>query len=165
MKVRFFIAAFLLFITSAAVHAQEADSISRDELKRYAVMMDSIDVLKKNLFHEISDMVKNTDSISVTRYNELSKIADDSLALVEANATPEEIGVIKKVQAHKVDGTSEIQAAFKEMATGYVGAATYNKVRKALSSDAEVKSQYEEVMAEVKAARNEGGDEGEDAEG
>jgi hypothetical protein len=152
MKVNYFLIALLL-IASFGVRAQEAEStaVSDDELERYAVMMDSIDEMRVSLLSEISEMVKGSEKISVTRYNELSKIIDDQEKLTAANATPEEIAAIKEVQERKDSGTVRINDAFKALAKEYVGASTYNKVRKALKDDTEVKSKYQTLLDELKA--------------
>jgi len=152
MKVNYFLIALLL-IASFGVRAQEAEStaVSDDELERYAVMMDSIDEMRVSLLSEISEMVKGNEKISVTRYNELSKIIDDQEKLTAANATPEEIAAIKEVQERKDSGTVRINDAFKALAKEYVGASTYNKVRKALKDDTEVKSKYQTLLDELKA--------------
>ena len=153
MKVRFFLAVLLLF-SVAAVNAQdsgEQETISDDEIKRYAVMMDSIDQMRSELLAEISEMVKTNENISVARYNDLYKLVDNEAKLAELEATPQEIAAIKEVQARKDSGASEIQTAFKEIVKEYVGIPTYNKVGKAIKSDNAVKSKYEAMLEELKA--------------
>jgi hypothetical protein len=151
MKVKYFLVALLLFAAVAVRAQDESATVSDDELNRYAVMMDSIDEMRISLLSEISDMVKNNDNITVTRYNELSKIIDDQEKLTAAKATPEEIEAIKAVQQVKDSGTVHINDAFKSLAKGYVGASTYNKVRKALKADAAVKSKYQSLLDQLKA--------------
>ena len=155
MKVRtLFALIFFLSLTSA--YAQDsAEPVSDEELKRYAVMMDSIDAMRDNLLEEISEMVKNNDKISVSRYNDLFKIIDDEAKLAEAKATPEEIAAIKEVQARKEAGTTEINDTFRSLAKDYVGASSYNKVKKALKDPA-VSTKYKAILAEVKGEEEEG---------
>lgn len=153
MKVLNFLAALFLFAGAFTAQAQEAEStaVSDDELQRYAVMMDSIDEMRVTLLAEISEMVKNSDKITVSRYNELSKIADDQEKLTAANATAEELAALKEVQDKKDSGTTRINDAFKNLAKEYVGASSYNKIRKALKDEPEVKSKYETLLEELKA--------------
>lgn len=148
MRGKFFLAALFIFAGSA-VYAQE-EVVSDDELQRYAVMMDSIDEMRIKLLSEISEMVKGTDKITVARYNDLSKISDDSTKLKEAEATPAEIEFLKEVQDRKDSGTAEINTTFKSLAKEYVGASTYNKVKRALSEGGETKSKYEEMLNKLK---------------
>jgi hypothetical protein len=95
-------------------------------------------------------MVKGTDKISVARYNDLSKISDDTTKLQEAEATPGEIEFLKEIQDLKDSGTAEINTTFKSLAKEYVGASTYNKVKRALSEGGDTKSNYEEMLNKLK---------------
>lgn len=149
MTKNFFLAVLCFFVISA-VHAQDAEAVSDDELQRYAVMMDSIDEMRVGLLSKISEMVKSTDKITVARYNDLSKIANDAAKLEEAKATPDEVSFLKEIQATKDSGTSEINTTFKTMAKEYVGASTYNKVKKAISEDGDAKSKYEAMLNKLK---------------
>lgn len=148
MREKFFLAALFIFLGSA-VYAQE-EAVSDEELERYAVMMDSIDEMRIVLLSEISEMVKGTDKITVARYNDLSKIVDDSAKLQEAEATPAEIEFLKEVQDRKDSGTTEINTTFKSLAKEYVGASTYNKVKRALSEGGEAKTKYDDMLNKLK---------------
>ena len=148
MREKLFLAALFVFLGSA-VYAQD-EAVSDEELERYAVMMDSIDEMRIVLLSEISEMVKGTDKITVARYNDLSKISDDSAKLQEAEATPSEIEFLKEIQDVKDSGTAEINTTFKSLAKEYVGASTYNKVKRALSEGGETKSKYEEMLNKLK---------------
>lgn len=136
------IAAPGVFAQSDAAQTQ----ISDEELEKYAVTMDSINDMKESLLEDITEMVKGNEKMTNARYNELSKIADDDAALAEAKATPEEITFIREVAAKKDEGTAKIQETFQSMAKDYVGASSYNKVKKALESDTDVKKRYETFM-------------------
>ena len=143
---------FFLFTYTGAI-AQE--TVSDEELKKYAVVMDSIDNMKKDLMVSISEMVKNSEVISGARYNELSKIINDETKLADAKATPEEIAAIKEIIKAKDEGTAKIQETFKVLASDYVGAAVYNKVKKAIAENQDVKTKYEAILAELKAEDSE----------
>ncbi len=150
---KFLPAVFLFLMAYNGVSAQEA--VSDQELKKYAVVMDSIDNMKKDLMTTISEMVKNNEVISAARYNELSKIISDETKLAEAKATQEEIAAIKEIIKAKEEGTAKIQETFKALASEYVGAAVYNKVKKAIAEDQEIKSKYEAILAELKTEDSE----------
>lgn len=140
----------LLLFAMVAVQAQEAEAVSDDELQRYAVMMDSIDEMRVGLLAKISEQVKSTDKITVARYNDLSKIVNDPAKLEEAKATPDEVTFLKEIQASKDAGTAEINTTFKTMAKEYVGASTYNKVKKAIAEDSDTKTKYETILNKLK---------------
>jgi hypothetical protein len=141
--------AALMFCSYLAFAQTGAPEITDEELTKYAVAMDSIDDMKADLLKSISEFVKNNDKISGARYNELSKIINDEQKLTEAKATPEEIAAVKEVLAKKDEGTAKIQETIQTLAKEYVGASVYNKVKKALATDAEIKSRYEAILAEV----------------
>lgn len=149
MKKNILLFVFALFAVTS-LHAQSdaatQEQVTDEELEKYAVTMDSINDMKESLLEEITEMVKGNDAITNARYNELSKIIDDEAALTEAKATPEEIAFIKEVAAKKEEGTTKIQETFQTMAKDYVGASSYNKVKKALASDEQVKKRYETFM-------------------
>ncbi len=146
MKYRLFLFA-LLSITTHTIFAQ--DEITDEDLKKYAVTMDSINGMKETLLEDIVEMVKENESMSNERYNQLSKIASDDAKLTAAKATPEEIAFIREVVTKKDEGTAKISETFQMLAKEYIGAASYNKVKKALASDSEVKSRYEVFMKEL----------------
>lgn len=138
-----------LVLMSTAVFAQVTEKVTDEELKKYAITMDSIDDMSTRLMEEITEMVKNNDQISASRYNDLYKIIDNESKLKEAEATPEEIAAVKAVLKKKDDGTAKIQETFQSLAKDYVGAATYNKVKKALAVDPELKTKYEALLASI----------------
>lgn len=149
MRTSLLFSCMMLFMVVNA-HAQTDVTVTDEELTKYATAMDSVNELTIELMDSITTMVKNTTVMSAARYNDLSKIIDDESKLAEAKATPEEINFVKGVADYKSKGTSEINAAFQSLAKEYVGAATFNKVKKALVSDAELKGKYESLMEELK---------------
>ncbi|MBX2966695.1 MAG: hypothetical protein KF845_11145 [Cyclobacteriaceae bacterium] len=140
--------AFCLMLGFQGVFAQA--EVTDEELKKYAVVMDSVDNMKADLIESISEMVKNNEKVTAARYNELSKIINDETKLAEASAKPEEIEAIKEILKFKDEGTAKIQETFKTLATEHVGAAVFNKVKKAIAEDAETKAKYQEILAELK---------------
>ena len=125
------------------------EEVTDDELKKYAVAMDSVNDMKETLLKEIGDIVKEDGKMTNARYNELSKIANDDAKLTAAKATAEEKALLKKVADKKAEGTEEINTTFQSLAKDYVGAESYNKVKKALTTDAELKSKYETMLKEL----------------
>jgi hypothetical protein len=147
MKLTKLCLALFLMLGFQGVFAQ--DEVTEEELKKYAVVMDSIDNMKEDLIDSISAMVKNNEKVTAARYNELSKIINDETKLAEAEAKPEEIEAIKGILKYKEEQTAKIQETFKSLATEYVGAAVYNKVKKALAENADTKAKYEALLAEL----------------
>ena len=146
----------LMIFSALAAVGQSEEAITDDELKNYAVVMDSIEDMRKSLLDNMSDAIKNNDQITAARYNELSKIISDSVKLQTVNATDAEINAVKKVITDRDEGAAKIQDTFKSLVKDLLGAATYNKVKKALSSDAELKVKYQTMLEEINKAEDEG---------
>jgi hypothetical protein len=129
------------------------DAITDEDLKKYAVAMDSIESMKGHLIETITEMVKGNEEVSASRYNELSKIIDDETKLTEAEATEVEIEFVKSVAAKKVEETAKINEAFQSLAVDYIGAKTYNAVKKALKEDEEIIAKYKALTEELAASK------------
>lgn len=150
MRAKFFLISVFSLITLSSVSAQDvAVTVSEEELTKYATAMDSINEMSASLRMMITDMVKNGKVMNAARYNEISKIINDETKLTEAKATPEEIAFVKEVAAKRDEESSKINQAFQSLAKDYVGVATFNKVKKALASDAELKTKYDTLLAEM----------------
>jgi hypothetical protein len=150
MKNYILLLALFFIVQGAQAQSENAQSqITDEELEKYAVTMDSVNDMKESLLADITEMVKDNDKMTNARYNDLSKIIDDEAALTAAKATPEEIAFIKEVQTKKEEGTMKIQETFQTMAKDYVGASSYNKIKKALESDPAVKQRYETALNKV----------------
>lgn len=147
MRAKFLFITIFSFI-AVTTFAQDA-TVSEEELTKYATVMDSVAEMSLAVQTTLSDMVKGSEVMNGTRYNELSKIASDETKLAEANATPEEIAFLAEVAEKKKTETLKINQAFQSLAKDYLGAATYNKVKKALAADATLKAKYDSLMEEM----------------
>lgn len=147
MRAKYFLITVLSLITITAF-SQDA-TVSEEELTKYATVMDSVAEMSVVVQATLSDMVKESEVMNGTRYNELSKIATDEAKLAEAKATPEEIAFLNEVAEKKKTETLKINQAFQSLAKDYLGAATYNKVKKALAADAELKVKYDSLIEEM----------------
>ncbi|QLH32624.1 MAG: hypothetical protein HWD62_09500 [Cyclobacteriaceae bacterium] len=137
-----------LFLMSIVSFAQEA-TVTQEELTKYATAMDSINEMSAEVKEMITELVRDNKVVTAARYNEISKIIADETKLAEAKATPEEVAFVKELAVKRDSATVQINAAVQSLAKDYVGASTFNKVRKALSADAELKSKYDALMAEL----------------
>lgn len=126
--------------------------ISDDDLRKYAVTMDSVNGMKQTLLDEISNKVRSNTAIPVARYNELYKIIGDDAKLAELKATPEEIAFVKGVNDFKNQGAAKINEQFQALAKDYVGVAKFNKIKNSLSTDNDLKSRYDAIFGEVEGA-------------
>jgi len=122
-------------------------SVSAEELNKYATAMDSVNQLTAAVKDTITAMVNSNKAVSANRYNELSKIIGDEAKLSAANATPDEIAFVKKVVERKDQETAKVNQTFQNLAKDYVGVATFNKVKKALAADTQLKARYDSILS------------------
>ncbi|MFZ1805761.1 MAG: hypothetical protein WAU36_00975, partial [Cyclobacteriaceae bacterium] len=80
MKIKVLFLFLMVSMMSTMAIAQD-DAITDEDLKKYAVAMDSIEIMKGHLIETITEMVKGNEEVSASRYNELSKIIDDTTML------------------------------------------------------------------------------------
>jgi uncharacterized protein YukE len=148
MKFKVLSVVFMIAMAGSA-YAQDAVAVTDEELKKYAVAMDSINELQAELNGTIKEMVTTNTGVSAARYNELFKIINDEGKLLDANATTDEINFVKQVIAKREEGTAKIKQTYQSLAKDYVGATAFNKVKKALSSDEALKTKYQGLMDEL----------------
>ena len=139
--------------TQENVPAQENSEteITDEELEKYAVTIDSVNDMKETLTKDITAFVKSNEKMTIQRYNELYKIIDDQAQLTTAKATPEEIAFVKEVLAKQEEGTEKIKETFQSLAKDYVGASSYNKIKKTLATDSELQKRYQSLMDKLGA--------------
>src|SRR4051812_29612095 len=112
---------FLLAIATAGYAQTAKPAFTDEDLKKYAITMDSIKDMQESLNENITAMVQKNTIMPVTRYNELFKIINDSTKLVGANAKVEEVSFVKEVAKKRADESARITATFQPMAKEYVG--------------------------------------------
>ena len=139
----------VLFVASVAVFAQEEKKVTDEELFRYATVIDSVNEMSASVRLKLEEMVKESPDISPSRYNELSKIAGDEGKLAAAHATPQEIELLKHVAEVKAEETAKINVTYQTMAKEYVTPPVFNKVKKALTEEPEVKMKYDSLLTEM----------------
>jgi hypothetical protein len=139
-------------VTSEPSQNTAQSDISDEDLRKYAVTMDSVNGMKQTLLDEISNKVRNNVSIPVARYNELYKIIGDDAKLAEAKATPAEIAFVKEVNEFKNQGAAKINEQFQALAKDYVGVAKFNKIKNSLATDNELKGRYDTIFGQVEGS-------------
>lgn len=148
---------FMLSISAfAQVKKTEDLAVTDTELLKYANATDSVNEMLADVRNDLTAMVSSSSVMNGTRYNELSKIANDPAKLSAANATPEEISFLKKVNEVRDAKMDSVNAAYQKIAKEYVTGAVFNKVKKALTTDAGLKKRYDSLMVEL-AKDNPGG--------
>ena len=148
MKSILFLAAGLVASIISVAQTNET-AITDEDLKKYAVTMDSVEAMQRTLQQKVTEKVQKNTVMSVARYNELFKITDDTAKLAAANATAEEIAFLKEVEDLREKEIAGINKSYQSLAKDYVGVKTFNAIRKNLESDQNLKARYEAVSKDA----------------
>ena len=147
----------MLIVNSPAV-AQE-DEITEDELMLYATVMNKIDSMKNDMKVKYNDLIKSEELMDEgRRFNELKSAKGDETKLAEISATEEEIAVYDKIQVAYDEMVSDFKSVYPTLIKDELGASVYNKVKKGLKADPDLKTKYEEIVDSLKPEEGEEGD-------
>ena len=141
----------LMLFVAVGSKAQSSTEITDEDLKKYAITMDSVEAMQQSLRSIVAEAVQGTEAMSVARYNELFKIADDSTKLKAANATPGEIAFLKQIDDLRAVNIERINATYQALAKDYVGLKAFNAIRKSLQSDQELKARYDKLSSDTES--------------
>jgi hypothetical protein len=146
--------AFLFFglITAQAQKAAQP-TISDDDLKKYALTMDSVKGMQETLIKIITENVQKNTVMSVTRYNELYKVASDSTKLAAANITNEEKAFLAEIADLNKFNNERINKTFQALAKDYVGLKSFNAIKKGLDADPKLKARYDEIKQQIQSSK------------
>ena len=151
MKITKVLVPCLLILMAMGSKAQTSNEITDEDLKKYAVTMDSVASMQETLREIVAETVQNNTVMSVARYNDIFKFTDDEAKLKEANATPEEIAFLKHIADLRKVNIERINTAYQSLAKDYVGLKAFNAIRKSLKSDQELKARYDNVAKDVES--------------
>ena len=148
------VSAFLLLgILNVQGFAQEAEELTEEEIAKYAAMEAKVQTFIQEKQSTMEEMIKENEVIGGgARYNELKAAWGNEEKLTEISATEEEKAAYTEIQNY-IDSIGD---EVKEYMTGMImdkevlGAATYNKVRKAMSADPSVKEKIDALVAQIK---------------
>jgi hypothetical protein len=138
--------------STTTVASADSAEITDEDLKNYAIAMDSVEGMKKALLAKISTKIKSNSKMKISRYNQLSKAADDEAKLQELKATPQEIAFVKEISEMKKQGAEEISNEVEKLANDFVGVEKYNKIKDTLPLDTQLKMRYDRVVSETQKA-------------
>ena len=150
---KFSLVAAVLIMLMGANFAQ-AQEISNENLRRYALLMETVDAMKKEISDLTNEMIKNQEGMDGKRYLELAKAGGDASKLEALEAKDYEIkfmDLVTKMQDERKDAISEVVTI---LATKMLpdGGKAYKEIKTAIDSDAEVKARYEAIQSTINTA-------------
>jgi len=170
MKRLFIVAILMSGLLNFNAFAQDApattDEITEEELEKFAAMEDSVMAFYEAKNVELVDMIKNNEVIDgAGRYNEIKAAWGNDEKMEAINITEEE----KEAYQEILDFMNTLATQVTELKRGIImdkellGAATYNKINKAMKEDPSIKERVDSKMAELREKRGE--DDGDLADG
>lgn len=152
MKRLLFAIAFLsVGVVAKAQTAQPA--ITDEDLRKYALTMDSVKVMQETLIKIITENVQKNTVMPVSRYNELYKFTDDSTKLTAANATAEEKAFLKEVADLRQYNNERINKTYQALVKEYVTVKTFNAIKKGMEADPKLKARYDAISQEIQSSK------------
>lgn len=158
---RVFVLAFLMLgLMSVQVNAQdESEEVTEEEMMKFASMEAQFAKFIAMKQAEMEDMIKTNEVIEGggARYNEIKAAWGNEEKMAEIEVTEEEKAEYQRIQ----DFIASIGDDARQYKTDLImdqevlGAATYNKVNKAMKEDPEVKEKVDSLIAELKAKADE----------
>ena len=146
---KFFLSAVLVNAAVISYGQATKPAFNDEDLKKYAITMDSVKSMQEKLNTSITEMVQKNTVMKVDRYNALFKVIDDQAKLDEAKATTEEIAFVKQVAEKRSAEAATITATFQKMAKEYVGLKAFNAIKKSLSTDQALKEKVDALAKEL----------------
>ncbi len=153
---------FMLGFVSVKSFAQdEVEEVTDEEIMKFAAMEEAVAFYLEEKQEQLVDMIKSDETIGgAGRYNEIKAAWGDEDKLAEINITLAEKEAFQKIQDF-MDSLGEDVKNYKVeliMDAEVLGAATYNKVTKAMSADPTLKEKVDSQITQLKEKRAADGD-------
>lgn len=125
--------------------------LSNADLRKYAIMSQSIEFMKKDISVELNKMIKAQEGMTGQRYKELAATKGDEkkLAAIEAKDYEKQfIGLANKMMDERKESIKKVNS---ELATKMVGnkGKTYKKIKADLKTDEALSTRYQVILSQV----------------
>ena len=142
MKMKLLIAA--LFVGFGMSANAQSEEVSDENLRRYAILMETVDAMKSEISVTLNEMIKNQEGMSGKRFSELSKGEGEPASEFEQKF----MDTIEEMKKDRIEAIKEVNQL---LATKMLpdGGKTYKAIKEALSSDENVKARYEAILAKI----------------
>ena len=131
--------------------AMAQDEISDADLRKFAIMAQSIEYMKKDISIELNKMIKAQEGMTGQRYKELAGTKGDEAKLAAIEAKDYELQFMGLVDKLKDERTASIKKVNSELATKMVGnkGKIYKKIKADLKTDEALKARYDVIASQV----------------
>ena len=127
------------------------DEITDVDLRKYAILNQAVDFMKKDISVELNKMIKAQEGMTGQRYKELAATKGDEAKLTEVGAKDYEKQFLDLANKMKEERIVSIKTVNSELATKMVGdkGKLYKKLKTDLKEDEALKARYDAILAEV----------------
>ncbi|MBV6646902.1 MAG: hypothetical protein KI790_15705 [Cyclobacteriaceae bacterium] len=132
--------------TGTSAFAQ--DTFTDEDLKTYAVVMKWAEGQKKEMGAAYNGWIKESEQIGAKKFSEMRK-AHKKGELDAVEATEEEKQAFADIQAKNDEQKGKFKETFTAKIKDEIGVGLYNKLKKALKTDTDLKARYDGVMASL----------------
>lgn len=146
-KLNVLFAALFMLLSTQLVNAQDdADYLTDENLRRYAILSETIDVMKSEIKVVMLSMVEQQEGIDVKRYMEIKKGEGEAASEFEQK-------FMDSIEQMSNDRIEDIKTVNQILATKMLpdGGKAFKAIKAAIDTDAEVKARYEAILAKIKA--------------
>jgi hypothetical protein len=127
------------------------NEITDADLRKYAIMYQSIEFMKKDISIELNKMIKAQEGMTGKRYKELAGAKGDEAKLAAIGAKDFEkqfIGLVNKLMDGRKASIKEVNSALATKMVGNKGK-VYKKIKADLKTDEVLKGRYEAILSQV----------------
>ena len=127
------------------------DEVTDADLRKYAVMSQSIEFMKKDISIELNKMIKAQEGMTGQRYKELAATKGDEAKLAAVDAKDYEKQFMALVTKLMDERKASIKDVNSELATKMVGnkGKTYKKIKADLKTNEALLARYEIILSQV----------------
>ena len=127
------------------------EEISDTDLRKYAILTQTIDYMKKDISIELNKMIKAQEGMTGQRYKELAATKGDEakLAAIEAKDFEKQfLGLVTDMMNERKEVIKQVNS---ELATKMVGdkGKLYKKIKAELKANEELKARYDAILSQV----------------
>lgn len=140
---------FLLAMTVSFAGFAQDEEITDEQLRKYALLQEVVDLMKKEISVELNNMIKAQEGMTGARYKELAGTGGDDAKMAAIEAKDFEKQFYQLTEEMKNERIEAIKTVNQELATKMLGdrGKVYKRIADALKSDDGVKTRYEAIAA------------------
>ena len=124
------------------------DTFSDEDLNKYATVMKWAEGEKGKMGKDVSEAVKANEQLSGAAFNKIRK-AFKAGDVNSTDATQIEVDAFMAIQNNTEKSKSDFKTIYTEKIKSDIGAGLYNRLKKALKSDDEVKARYQAIFESI----------------